>query len=105
MNPIFVIGAAAAAGVAVWRRKTFKSDAEKVAEVAKDATATATARVTGGGRKSKVRELGEAVYADRTDADTDNSADIDRLVSEIEEIDIQAAAGDDDAGESDSSPG
>ncbi len=100
MNPLLLISAAAAAGVAVWRRKSLKSDAEKAATVARDTAAKATTRITGGARASKFRKLGEAVYADRTDTDTDNTSEIDLLLSELQAIDAQTATSDVETGES-----
>ena len=100
MNPLLLISAAAAAGVAVWRRKSLKSDAEKAAAVAKDTAAKATTRVTSGVRASKFRKLGEAVYADRTDTDTDNTSEIDRLLSELQAIDAPTPTSDAENGES-----
>jgi hypothetical protein len=85
--------------LAFWRRNHLKSDAEKVAAVAKDATAAATSRVAAArsGRKGLLAELGEAVYTGRTDPDADTTADIDRLVGELEELD----AAQDDAAQGD----
>jgi hypothetical protein len=41
-------------------------------------------------------ELGEAVYVGRTDPDADPTADIDRLVGELEQLDAAQDAGSDD---------
>jgi hypothetical protein len=98
LRPLLVIGAAIG-GLAFWRRDHLKGDAEKVAAVAKDATAAATSRVAAArsGRKGLLAELGEAVYTGRTDPDADTTADIDRLVGELEELD----AAQDDAAQGD----
>jgi hypothetical protein len=85
--------------LAFWRRNHLKSDAEKVAAVAKDASAAATSRVAAArsGRKGLLVELGEAVYTGRTDPDADTTADIDRLVGQLEDLD----AAQDDAAQND----
>ncbi len=59
------------------------------------AAKTATARVkSSSSRKSLLIELGEAVYADRTDSDADVTPEIDRLVIELREIDSTTEADD-----------
>lgn len=80
---------AALGGLAFWRRKTLRSDAEKVTEAAKSATARVAA---GSGRRALLTELGEAVYTQRTDPAADMAADIDRLVIDLRELDVEAEA-------------
>jgi hypothetical protein len=90
--------------LAFWRRNHLKSDAEKVAAVAKDASAAATSRVAAArsGRKGLLVELGEAVYTGRTDPDADTTVDVDRLVGQLEDLDAaQNDAAQDDAAQND----
>lgn len=89
MGRLLLAVGAVVGGLAFWRRKTLKSDAEKVTEAAKSAGARVTA---GSSRKSLLVELGEAVYTDRTDPDADVAADIDRLVIDLRELDSAAEA-------------
>lgn len=92
MHPLVWIGAALG-GLAFWRRNHLKDDAEKVAAVAVDAKEAAMSRVAvvRSGRKALLVELGEAVYAGRTGSGGDASAEIDRLVGELEEVDAALA--------------
>ncbi len=107
MHPLVWIGAALG-GLAFWRRKHLKEDAEKVTAVAKDATSrvttvaqdakdAASSRMAAArsGRKALLVELGEALYASRTDPGSDTDAEIDRLVAELEKLDAAL----DDGGE------
>jgi hypothetical protein len=100
MHPFIWIGAALG-GLAFWRRKHLKEDAEKVTAVAKDAKAAATSRVAvaRSGRKSLLVQLGEAVYASRTDPGGDATAEIDRLVGDLEELDAALDEAGEDAGD------
>ncbi len=102
LRPLLAIGAVIG-GLAFWRRDHLKSDAEKVAAVAKDATATATSRVAAArsGRKGLLVELGEAVYTGRTDSDADTTGDVDRLVGELEQLDAAQDDAAQDAGDQD----
>jgi hypothetical protein len=102
LRPLLAIGAAVG-GLAFWRRHHLKSDAEKVTAVAKDATATATSYVAAArsGRKRLLVELGDAVYTGRTDGDADTTADIDRLVGELEQLDAAQLDAAQDAGDQD----
>jgi hypothetical protein len=109
MHPLVWIGAALG-GLAFWRRNHLKDDAEKVATVAVDAKEAAMSRVAvaRSGRKALLVQLGEAVYASRTESGGDASADIDRLVAELEEVDAALAeAGEEavDEGSEDSAAG
>ena len=70
MGRLLVVVGAAIGGLAFWRRKSLKSDAEKVTEAARSASARVTA---GSSRKSLLVELGEAVYTDGTDPDADST--------------------------------
>ena len=91
MARILVMIGAAVGGLALWRRKNLRNDAEKLTDAAK----TATARVkSSSSRKSLLIELGEAVYADRTDSDADVTSEIDRLVIDLREIDSTTEADD-----------
>ena len=88
MKKLLVVVAGALGALAFWRRKTIKTDAQKVAGAAKGAGTTAKSKL---GRASAARtklivELGEQVYASRTD-DGGDDAEIDRLVAEIEALD------------------
>ena len=87
MGRLLVVVGAAIGGLAFWRRKSLKSDAEKVTEAARSASARVTA---GSSRKSLLVELGEAVYTDGTDPDADVAAEIDRLVIDLRELDSTA---------------
>ena len=87
MGRLLVVVGAAIGGLAFWRRKSLKSDAEKVTEAARSASARVTA---GSSRKSLLVELGEAVYTDRTDPDADVAAEIDRSVMDLRELDSTA---------------
>ena len=102
LRPLLVIGAAIG-GLAFWRRDHLNSDADKVAAVAKDATAAATSRVAAArsGRKGLLVQLGEAVYTGRTDPDADTTADIDRIVGELEQLDAAQDDAAHDAGSDD----
>lgn len=100
MHPLIWIGAALG-GLVFWRRKHLKEDAEKVSAVARDTRAAATSRVAvaRSGRKSLLVQLGEAVYASRTDSGGDATAEIDRLVGELEELDLALAESGEDSGD------
>lgn len=100
MHPLVWIGAALG-GLAFWRRKHLKDDAEKVATAAVDAKEAAMSRVAvvRSGRKALLVQLGEAVYASRTESGGDASAEIDRLVVELEEVDAALAEAGEDAGD------
>jgi hypothetical protein len=87
MGSVLAILAAGVGGLAFWRRKKLRTDAERVTEAAKSATAKVT---SGSSRKSILLELGEAVYSERTDPDTDVAADIDRLVINLRELEEPA---------------
>lgn len=113
MHPLVWIGAALG-GLAFWRRKHLKDDAEKMTAVAKDATSKVTAAaqdaktaaasrlaVARSGRKALLVELGEAVYASRTDPGSDATAEIDRLVGELEKLDAALDEGGEGAGAED----
>ena len=89
---LVAILAAAIAGLAFWRRKKLRSDAEKVTTAAKSATTAATDRLTHGpARKALLVELGEAVLSDSGDDE------VARIVAELEQLDAPA----DDDGEAD----
>jgi hypothetical protein len=90
MGTVLAVVAAAVGGLAFWRRKKLRTDAERVTEVAKSATAKVT---SGSSRKSLLLELGEAVYSERTDPDVDVAADIDRLVIDLRELEEPATEG------------
>jgi hypothetical protein len=98
MGRLLVLVGAAIGGMAFWRRKSLRTDAEKVTEAAKSATARVTA---GSSRKALLVELGEAVYTDRSDPDADVAADIDRLVIDLRELDAEAEATQEEATQED----
>lgn len=100
MHPLVWIGAALG-GLVFWRRNHLKDDAEKVAAAATDAKGAAMSRVAvvRSGRKALLVQLGEAVYAGRTESGGDASAEIDRLVAELEEVDAALAEAGDEGSE------
>ena len=105
MRVLVVLGGALG-GLAFWRRKKLKSDAQKVASTARDVTSNAAERLSEArsGRSALYRALGEEVYASRTtDTDGDHEAEITRLIDEIAALDLiseQSAADEPDAPES-----
>jgi len=74
---------AALGGVAVWRRKTIREDAQRLNSAARTTVAGIRS-----GRKDLLMELGERTYARSTgDEDSDNEAEISRLIGELVQID------------------
>ncbi len=99
MRVLLAIGAALG-GLAFWRRKHLKDDAEKVTVAAKDAKDAAMSRVAAArsGRKTLLVQLGEAVYAGRTESGNGATAEIDRLVGELEALDAAQSDDGEDTG-------
>ena len=76
-------------GVLFWRRKRLKDDAKRITTAAQGATASARRRLEDrmGAKRVKYAELGLVVHQAHADPDAgDRRAEIDRLLSEIDEI-------------------
>lgn len=85
--PILLAVLAGLGGVAIWRRKKLRSDAQRVGDAARQ-----TAGKIRSSRKDLMAELGRHVYAQSIgDTETDHEAEIERIIGELEALDSDAS--------------
>ena len=75
-------------GLLFWRRKRLKDDAKRITTAAQGATASARRRLEDRmiAKRVKYAELGLVVHQAHADPDADRRVEIDRLLTEIDEI-------------------
>ena len=76
MNRLLVIGVAAIAGAAIWRRREIRSDAERASKAIADATNSARSRIRSGNDDESdeaAEDTADAEVADDAD-DADDAA-------------------------------
>ncbi len=87
--PIVLAVLAALSGVAIWRRKSIRSDAHKVSEAARQGVQKVRS-----GRKDLYAELGQHVYAKSTEDNGDgHDGDIERIIEELGALDAEEQSG------------
>lgn len=87
--PLLVAIVGAVSGLAFWRRKKLKDDAQRIGEAARDRVQRRPAR------KKLLTELGQHYYAESTNGDdVDHQAEMARIVDQLSEIDSESAGED-----------
>ncbi len=85
--PLLMAIIAAVGGIAFWRRKTIRDDAQRINDAARSRVQTHRSD-----RKKLLTELGQHYYANSTNGDdVDHLAEMTRLVDQLIEIDSESA--------------